>query len=230
MYTYPQNIDMEAWFPFDCSLIRNGVWRKLPSSSKSIFPVIGAFRNKAGYSYITERTVAILAGRTDKTVRSGMRGLSSIPAVSMRYYTSKHGRRAKGFFFPVPEQESFPFHRCIFEKGLWQHLPPTAQALYPVMRFFSLLDEKLHKLYDSERITQLHSYCNPKKEELIHFAGISGQTLSTAFDSLLACELIESMEKDPGGNTVIWKVYHKTESWFPREYLNDIISSRYGSG
>ncbi len=229
MYNYPEHIDMDAHFPFYCNLIADGVWRKLPPGTKTVFPVIGAFRNTTGYSYITERTVAILAGRTDKTVRNGMRGLAAIPWIETGYYTSERGKRAKQFFFPPLKEDSFPFHRCILEKGLWQHLSPTAQALYPVLRFFALFGKNLHKLYGQDIRDAHFGYCNPTKKELIHFAGISGQTLPSAFQNLIDCELIESMEADPGGNTVIWKVFHRTESWFPRDYLNRLISSRYGS-
>lgn len=237
MYKYPEQIHWTAHFLFDGNIIQNFLWANLPNATKSIFPVIASFQNDRGYAYPSEQTIAILCGRTNKTVRNGVKGLSSLESVSLSHHVTPKGRRAKKFHIEPPPPESplnFPFFTCVLEKGLWQHLSPSAQALYPVMRHFGFFDLQTYKRYNKgnegfseELANRDFDYCIATREQLIHHSGISKQTLVTAFNSLESCELIKPLDKDPGGQTFLWKVFFKTDCWFPRDLLNDKIAKRY---
>lgn len=238
MYKYPDQVNWTSHFLFDGHIIQNYLWASLPSATKSIFPVIASFQNDRGYAYPSEQTIAILSGRTNKTIRNAVKGLSAIESVTLSHHVTPKGRRAKKFHIESSPPESllsFPFFICLLEKGLWQHLRPSAHALYPVMRHFGFFDLQTYRRYNhgneegftEELANRDYDYCIATREQLFAHAGISKQTLAPAFNSLEACELIKPLDKDPGGQTFLWKVFFKTGCWFPRELLNDKISKRY---
>ncbi len=238
MYTFPDQVNWTAHFLFDGRLIEDKKWASLPQGAKTVFPVIACLRNNRGYAYPSEQTIAALSGKTEKTVREAIKGLSKVELISLSHHITEKGRRAKKFHVETPDSGdklTFPFHLCILEKGLWQHLSPSAHALYPVMRHFSFFDEKTSSTYEdqgkasanSDKTERDYNFCSLEQNKLAEYAGISRQTLFPAFDSLASCGLIESLDKDPGGQTFLWKVFFKTESWFARDVLNENILKRY---
>lgn len=239
MYTFPDQVNWTAHFLFDKKMITELVWANLPSAAKSVFPVIGVHRNDRGYAYPTKKTIAILCGRTEKTVGEGIHGLQQFLApLEFSYHITEKGRRAKKYHLetPPPGDDVFPFYRCLMEKGLWQHLSPSAQALYPVMRCFGFFDQKSYKRYQPDdqtpfpeiAMTRDYDYCLLAMGQLAELSGISRQTVKPALQSLISCDLIQVQDKDPGGDAFLWKVFFKTESWFPRDLLNKNAAKRYG--
>ena len=242
MYRFRDEINWTAHFWFDGQLIKKKIWAQLPKASKSVFPVVACHRNQKGIAYPGERTIAILCGRTDKTVRNGIRGLEGLYNIKISNYITSRGKRSKRFYIAAPPRipgRAFPFYRCLLEKGLWQQLTPSAQALYPVMRHFGFFETETYRLYDDaefleEDFTETYKardfdYCEADPLQLILQAGITRQSLQPAFESLISCDLIRPCDRDPGGHVFLWKVFFKTESWFPRDLLNQKISERYGS-
>jgi hypothetical protein len=241
MYRFKEDINWTAHFWFDGQLIKKMIWAKLPKASKSIYPVIACHRNEKGIAYPGERTIAILSGRTDKTVRNGIRALDGLYNIKITNYITSRGRRSRKFFIAAPPRvpgRAFPFYKCLLEKGLWQALNPTAQALYPVMRHFGFFEGDTYRLYqdpgysddnfDSVYRERDFDFCEAEPLQLALHAGISRQSLAPALEDLLACDLIEALDRDPGGHVFLWKVFFKTQSWFPRDALNKKIEERYG--
>ncbi len=242
MYRYTEEINWKAHFWFDKKLVTSKIWARLPKASKSVFPVVGCYRNDRGLAFPSERTIAILCGRTDKTVRTGIRGLDGLYNLKILPYITSRGRRSKKFYLAAPPRKpgrAFPFYRCVLEKGLWQALTPTAQALYPVMRTFGFFDQDMYRSFDDpdfkeedfDRVYRERDfdYCEADPLQLVLHAGISRQSLEAALRSLEKNNLVQVADRDPSGHPWLWRVYFKTKSWYPRDLLNDRIAKRYGS-
>ena len=138
MYQFSDDINRDVFFRFDKRWVENMNWALLPNSSQSILPIIASHCNESGGSFPSERTLAILSGRSDKTVRGGIQGLSGFPGFEVNSYITKRGRRAKKFRMTFPPKREkgrcFFFYKQIIEGGNWLKLKPASQALYPVMR------------------------------------------------------------------------------------------------
>ena len=121
MYQFREKINYQQFFRFDKKLVENMNWALLPKSSKAVFPVIACHCNDKGESFPSERTIAIMSGRTDKTVRDGIKGLETFPGFKFTFYVTSRGRRAKRFYINQPSTDIkgriFPFHKCIIEGG-----------------------------------------------------------------------------------------------------------------
>ena len=65
----------EIFFKWDKSLIESKKWAALPKAAKSIFPVIAVHCNAKGECNPSQRKIADLSGRTEKTVSEGIKAL-----------------------------------------------------------------------------------------------------------------------------------------------------------
>lgn len=184
------------------------VQRHTRSTLHSTIAVIVCHRNTQGVAFPGEQTIAILSGRTEKTVRQGIRGLEGFPGITIDNYVTKRGQRSKKFCILKPPQvpgRAFPFHRQILESGNWLHLLPSAQALYPVMRCFSFFDYDVSQLYlcqedDNEMYgaefneiyqSRQWDFCEAEKSVLAKYAGITPKSMYQALSSLETNFLIE---------------------------------------
>ena len=231
-YQFKNKINETNFFWWDKELIRSKVWGGLPSASKAVFPVIVCHCNKNGIAFPSEGTISALCGRTEKTVRKGINGLDVLPNLHWERYVTKTGHYSRKFYYTRPNSRErgscFPFYKWIIESGIWQELKPTAQALYPVMRYFSFFDRDLFFEIDEILIeddegdecykNREYDYCDAEKDILADYAGINGYSLSSALDSLEENCLIESIENDD-----MWRVYIKSKdmTFFKRDYLNN---------
>jgi hypothetical protein len=213
-------------------------WAILPKASKAVFPVIACHCDKNGLSFPGERTIGILSGNTDKTVREGLRGLRDFPEFKMSYYITKRGRKAKRFFLNLPSQNlkgrSFPFYKFLLESGQWRELKPTAKALYPVMRHWGYFD--IYKYAEEEDLeldecdmneiypVREYDFCEAEKRLMAEHAGISVRSINGALVSLQNNFLVELL-----GGMYGWKVYLKSkdQTIWKRDYLNKKIMKAY---
>ena len=195
MYHFKDKIDYKGHFWFDKKLIENKNWALLPKASKAIFPVIASFSNKEGETFPKEQTIAILSGNTDKIVRKGIKGLEGFPGISIENYVTRRGRRSKRYIISKPPKDkgrAFPFYKSIFETGLWLHLKPSAQALYPVMRHFGFFDlerydkEGEYQVSDFDEVykDRTYDFCDAEVNVLAEYAGITTRSVYNAFKSL----------------------------------------------
>ena len=144
MYQFKEVINQINFFWWDKKLIKNKNWAELSKASKAVFPVIACHCNKKGIAFPSEETISALCGRTEKTVREGVKGLLGFPNFKWNHYITSRGHHSKEFHLRIPNPgekgRCFPFYKWIIESGIWQNLKPTAQALYPVMRNFAFFD------------------------------------------------------------------------------------------
>lgn len=237
MYQFKNECNHENFFWWSKRLIENKNWALLPTSSKAVWPVIACFCDQKGVAFPGEQTIGPLAGRSDKQVRAGIKGLESFPDFKMTYYTTKRGRRSKKFYLRLPSRNasgrSFPFYKFLLDSGAWRELKPTAQALYPVMRFFSYFNidtyneiedqEAMPNEFDEVYTNRCYDFCYADKYLMAELANINIRSLSSALNSLTENYLIEQI------NNKSWKVFLQTKdsmTW-KREYLNEKLLKSY---
>jgi hypothetical protein len=238
MYQFKEEFNHNQFFWWDKKLIENLNWALLPTSSKTVFPVIACHANNKGEAFPGEQTIAIIAGISDKIVREGIRGLEAFPNFRYDYYLSRRGKRSKRFFINIPSNNNrgsaFPFYKFILEAGIWREMRPTAKALYPVLRHFGFFDINLYSEIedlefceaDMEEVFPYREYdfCDADLGILAEFAGIHRNSIKAALDDLERNFLIQPLVVYSG-----WKVFlrSKDNTIWKRDYLNKKILSSY---
>lgn len=220
-------------------------WASIPKSSKAILPVIAAHCDDKGESFPSERTLAILSGRSDKTVREGIQGLIGFPGFSVENYITKRGRRAKRFIMTFPpereEGRSFFFYKYLIEGGNWRLLKPVSQALYPVMRYFAYFDEEVYLAneegaedeYDPMEFKEFYKArkwecCEAETTILAKYSHITRPSVYEALRDLGKYFLVEKMGKSDEGVDQ-WKVFIRPPTYYKRDFLNMEVARTYGT-
>jgi len=208
-------------------MFSQGIWATLPKASKAIFPVLSCFRDgKTGVAFPSEQTVAILSGRTDKVVRMGIKGLEGFPGVQMERYLTARGRWSRRFFITAPPQEkgrAFPFFKAVVTGGYWLFLTPTAQALYPVMRYFSFYEfwsAEERDDFDEQFLNRAFEYCEAETVVMAEHAGIDRRSMGPALKSLEQQCLVEPEEDR-------WKVWLRPSKFHVSLQLNGWTAMKY---
>jgi len=239
MFHFTDDLKRNQFFWFEKHLFSNMNWAKIPKASKAIYPVIRSYCNRNGESFPGEETTSALCGRIEKIVRSGVKGLEGFPGIRLETYTSKRGRSTKKFTCKIPRYEKgkvFPFHRDILLGGNWAQLKPTAQALYPVMRFFGYNDYyeywgALEEEKGEEVDLELHwedykfrefDFCEAEQGKLCEYAGIAPRSYWQAINNLIEHCLIQRIEEEEGK----YKVYLHPPRIYKRAYMNKQIMER----
>ena len=237
MYQFDENLNHDRIFPFDKKWIENMNWATLPKSSKAVLPVILAHCNGKGLAFPGEQRIAILSGRTEKQARQGINGLTGFPGFKWQNYTTKRGKRGKRFFMrPVQKGNgrTFPFRTMIIYGGNWSQLRPSAQAVYPVLRYFSFFDiydyfieieedepDETAEDFNEVFANRDFDFCNANYSKLAEYAGIARRSVTAAMNSLVDGCLLESATEHE------WKVYVRPPKRFRPSYLNSQIKKRY---
>ena len=239
MYQFSENLNHDVFFRFDKKWIENMNWALLPKTSKAILPVIGIHCDPKGHSFPSERTIAILAGISDKSVREGIQGLLGFPGFEVSRYISSRGRRAKKYHLTLPPEReknrSFFFHRVIVDGGNWSELKLVSQALYCAMRYFAYFDQDIY--CDETEDTDLDDFnelyknrkwelCSAEKNILAKYAGLSRPSVDEALKDLEKKFLIESFGRNDEGE-LCWKVFLIPPKYFKRDFLNGKIKKAY---
>jgi hypothetical protein len=233
----------DTFFRFSTGLVREKLWAKLPPASKAIYPVIGVHCNAKGWAFPGQLTIAILSGRTPKTVRQGIKDLETLLlGFNAEPDVTSTGQRSYRYHIKPPPKKpgaSFFFHKKIIEGGNWLHLSPAAQALYPVLRTFGYFDLEAydgslpHEWLERYKDRQL-DFVNMDIEVMAEYAGISERSLDSAMQSLLKHNLIAEVEETAEFDSVYdpefptWAVYVKPEYRYEAEDLNELVEKRYG--
>ncbi len=216
-------------------MIENKNWALLPKSSKAVWPVIACHANERGIAYPGERTIAILAGVSDKVAREGISRLDAFPGFDWDYYLTKRGKRSKKFKVKLPtvnnRGNAFRFYKFILEAGFWSEIRPSAKALYPVMRYFGYFDffaysELEYVDYAADEIysNREYDFCKAEIGVLAKYAGIHRNSVYSALENLESNILIEPTAEYYG-----WKVFlrSKDDNILKRDYLNEKIMRSY---
>lgn len=245
MYKFRDEINYINFFKFDRELVRSGKWANLPKASKSVYPVILAHCNARGTAFPGQETIAILSGRTEKTVREGIKGLQEFPGFKAYKILTGRGHlsyRYKIDITPDGKGRSFSLYKCLFESGYWSELSPCAHSLYIVMRTFAFFDgylfcelENLDE-YEGYEVSELiengiyqereYDFVNADMDLLADYAGISSDRgFTDALNSLEENHLIEPTDSIDGFNT--WKIYRIPQFYIRRAWLNESVKKRY---
>jgi hypothetical protein len=247
MYQFKDEINYINFFRFDKMLVRSGKWADLPKASKSVYPVILVHCNKKGIAFPGQETIAILSGRTEKTVREGIEGLKRFLGLKAHKMLTGRGRWSYRYEINITPDEkgrSFSLYKCLFESGHWRRLSSCAHSLYIVMRTFAFFEgENYCALEDLDEdygfgVNRLiengvyqkrkYDFVNADMDVLAEHAGInSGRGLHDALDSLEKNHLIEPTGPLDGYDT--WKIFRIPPIYFPPSLLNDAVEKRYGN-
>jgi hypothetical protein len=237
-FTKLQDDQREIFFRFPRHIITDKIWAALPLASKVALPPIAVHMNQHGKAIPSEERIAMLCGRTEKTVRSGVRGLEDLwPGFRTENYVTRRGKRAKRYVFgqmPKDSKAYFGFRRLIIDGGNWHQLQatPTACALYPVMRQFSyclgrdeLLDDEASEdfeSFDEAYRARAFDQCDADPAVLCEYAGISRNSLYPALQALIDACLIEPEQT----HDAWYRVYLVPPHYFKREWLNDQLAAK----
>ncbi len=232
MYHFPEKVNYTNFFRFDRRWIKNMNWARISPAARAVLPVIACHCNDQGVSFPGEDVIAALSGRTPKTARQGIRDLDGFPGLTWEHYLTRRGKRGKRFILELPQKgergRSFFFHRAILDGGNWAELSPAAQAVYPVLRYFSYFDQDEvddpGESFDDDYRSRGYELCSASKSEVARFAGVSRYALPAAMESLKKCFLSEASEDGNGDH--LWKVFLIPPRFFRRGYLN----TRLGEG
>lgn len=235
MYHFPNDIKWNIFFRFDKRLIENLNWAHISTAAKAIFPVIACHCNERGESFPGEEAIAALSGLTPKSARKGVHNLEGFPGFNWKYYQTRYGRRGKRFNIEFPKNNSdkgqtFFFYRCIIDGGIWRELKPTAQALYPVMRYFSRYDidedEGVEDKSDFEEHFKNRQWelCGAEVGQLSMYAGINRRSFSEAIQSLEKNFLVEAHVDGYGEK--LWKVYLRPKMYWKASVLNQKLRNK----
>jgi hypothetical protein len=248
MYQFKDKINYTNFFRFDKELVRRKKWANLPKASKSVYPAIVVHCDAKGVAFPGQETIAILAGRTPKTVREGLKGLEGFPGFESYKALTGRGHKATRYKIDVTPDEtgrSFSLYKCIFESGWWSLCSPNAHSLYIVMRTFSFFEGELYcELEDipeetdydlvgkliEDRIYQNRKYdfISAEFDVMSEYSGIRSKSgLSDAIQNLEKNCLIQPLRSNDGDR--IWKIYRIPPIFFPPSLRNDKVKSRYGN-
>lgn len=230
-FHFPNEVEWTYYFRFDKLWIKNLNWARISSAAKTVLPVIAWHCNEHGKAFPGEERIAALSGLTVKSVRKGIIDLKDFPGFEWSYYRTCHGKRGKQYFIEFPPKyekgRAFSLYRGIMDGGIWHELKPSAQALYPVLRYLSRYDvdkdgveEDLSKFKESfaERRWEL---CCARIGQLAHLTGISRRSIADAMLSLQENFLVET-HVDSNGKKA-WKVFLIPDRVLSPHYLNQSL-------
>ncbi|MBZ0256751.1 helix-turn-helix domain-containing protein [bacterium] len=219
------------FFKFDKSIVTEKVWAKLPSASKTIYPVIGTFANKQGMAFPGVDTIAQVSGVCEKTVRTGVKSLVLPDHLEIKKKPNKRGHYQFFYTFKsTPESKTgfFGFNKVIVQGQNWSLASQAAHAVYITMRAFDSVNPYLYEEIEEDSCFKLpkeddklikacskqYAFCDAEREVLAEYSGINPRCLSSALKSLEEHFLIKcfkSNENDFNG----WIVYRTPPGFFP---------------
>jgi len=244
MYQFKEEINHENFYLFDKHLVLHKHWAKLPLASKNIYPVIASFCDKQGKAFPSQQTIAILSGRTEKTVRKGIEGLLRLHGFNVSSKVTNKGHKQKVYNIKRAAEMKgrvVAIYKSIFEGGNWCELTQAAQALYIPMKVFSFFRgevyselENIEYFYnvqamidDGEYQSRKYDFVNAEFDILASYAGIGESTVPTAIASLEKRHLIKpTVEID---DYPTWKIFTIPPKFYKRDWLNKKVAERYSS-
>jgi DNA-binding transcriptional regulator YhcF (GntR family) len=235
MYKFTDELNGN-FFRFDKNLVLKKRWAKLPKASKAIFPIIGVHCNAQGWAFPSERTIAVLAGVCENTVREGIKGLKRYRFFAVDTHVTSRGHRANKYFIKPPPKNkgaSAFFYKAVVIGGNWLHLIPSAKALYPVLKIYAFYDYLAYieeVKHESETAAVLYEerdfdFVQADLDVMAEYAGLSQKSVKKALENLEEHSLIEEAYPIDGHQT--WKLYEIPPRRYEADYLNQVAAKRY---
>ncbi|ACL05863.1 hypothetical protein Dalk_4181 [Desulfatibacillum aliphaticivorans] len=245
MYQFKPNARKDIFFRFSNDIVDSERWAMLPPASKSIYPVIGVHCNKDGLAFPGQETIAILAGITPKTVRSGIEGLLRLPNFTVQSYYSNRGRVAKKYQLKLPDKDRsktyFGFSKRFIDGGNWSQLKPGAHALFPVIQRCSWFDYDYYieskdgeleynpsEFFSEHYGEREYDFLDAELGFLTSRAGVGQTTVLAALEELEKRYFIEETENFWRRGSRAWKVFLTPPMIYKPEWLNEQAQKRYG--
>lgn len=239
-YKFPDRINYENFFKFKKDFVTagNSIWRGLPLSTKSIYPVIGCHTDKSGVAYPSQQTIADFCGCTAKTVREGIQGLLKIPWVGLKNKITTRGTTQKIYTITPPDEETkfFSFYKAIIESGIWrelsiQHNSKAAHAVYCTCMAYAVFDYDLYhdleddvedenEFFPEDYKCREYDFLYAELDVVAYKSGVSIPTARKAIQALIDVKLLEEI---PGMEYQTWKIYRYPSISYKREYLNKCL-------
>ena len=254
MYQFTDEINHENFFQIEKSLIKtedvlpDTVWRKLPLSTKSIYPVIGCHAGKNGIAYPGQESIAALSGMDVDTVRKGVEYISDIPSIELKERYTGRGVLQRKWEFPKINnynEKIFSFYRAVLESGCWRMLrkecrSEAAHAVYCTLlahgwfefdlyaEVRSRIDEKEVDLNERE-FFDLDDGRYPYRDydfvfvdevqRMAYLSGVSEKTYRKAIEALKEVKLLEPIPEEFYHKPVC-RIFRKPPIRYTRECLN----------
>jgi|GEM_PF-1279056 hypothetical protein len=243
-YKFPDQINYDNFFKFrkDFVTAGNSLWRGLPLSTNSIYPVIGCHTNKDGAAFPSQQTIADLCGCTAKTVREGIEGLLSIPWVTIKSKITARGTRQKTYIIKPGNEDTkyFSFFKAVLESGIWrelsiQHNSKGAHAVYCTCLAYGVFDADLYEELgdmDCSMTEFFEDDLYQDREYDFLFADIdviafkAGVSLPTARKAIQALIDVKLLEEIPDMENQTWKIMRSPSVYYERDYLNDCLKQK----
>ena len=249
MYQYKENPNENTFFKIPKSYVHSKLWRGLPLSTKSIFPVIGSHMNSRGVAYPGQETIAALSGCDLKTVRTGIEGMLNMPNVEIRTKITKQGRRMKKYKFtpPTKKEPAFSFYGSVITFGHWRLLRKqlkanASHAVYVTLLAYAFYDIELDlslrtkekRLFPLERLSDFYKTDFPKRKyefvsaELDITASQSGVSLKTAKKAILALQKVGLLKEIPveihQKPYRVYQIFKQPPTMYSRDDMNSTLS------
>lgn len=243
-YKFPDKINYLNFFKFRKDLVTagNSIWRGLPKSTKSIYPVIGCYTDKHGVAFPSQQTIADLCGCTSKTVRDGIQGLLKIPWVELKNKITSRGTTQKIYTITPPNEDTkyFSFYRAILDSGIWRELSTqynskAAHAVYCTCMAYAKFDFGLYAeledvednpnvfFEDDQYPNREYDFLYAELDVIAHKSGVTNKTAKKAIQALIEVKLLEEIQDT---ETQTWKIYRSPSIFFKREYLNECLAEK----
>ena len=245
MYRYKEELNSNNFFKFRKSFVRSKLWRQLPLSTKSIYPVIACHMNKKGKAFPSQETIGILSGCSLKTVREGTKGLFKMPCCNISSKVNKRGQRGKLYRFEMPENNEyfFSFYKAVIEYGQWRILRKdfkshAAHAVYCTLMAFSFFEidlynelegteyysDSINNFYENEFSYRHYDFVAPELSVVAEYSGIGESTAEKACQALLNVKLLKAVPEEVNiYDTQVWQIFRIPTVFYARDYLNDSL-------
>lgn len=220
----------------------NSIWRGLPLSTKSIYPVIGCHTNNAGVAFPSQQTIADLCGCTAKTVREGIQGLLKIPWVELKSRITSRGAMQKLYTIKPADDETkcFSFYKSILESGIWRELSiqyksKAAHAVYCTCLAYAFFDYELYaeleldhdydptNFWNDDYADRDYDFLAAELDIIAYKSGVSPPTARKAIQALIDNSLLYEI---PDMEPQTWKIKRKYPVYYDRDYLNGCLAKK----
>jgi hypothetical protein len=241
MIQSPFDLRGNLFIQIPTSIFDSFLWKELPLASKEILPAILKYSNEFGTCFPSQKTIADLAGVTEKTVREGLKGLDGLPSFYREKYVTRRGHTSYRYRVDRIHEgvKTISIRHPFFNEGNWSQLNSVAKAVFPVLKYFSWWDFKVYEYDEDIEIElgadlssqnypyRLYDYANPEPENVAEYAGISLRSLKSAYASLSEHHFIEHHGINDGRD--IWRVFVHPPMVSEPEFLNAQVIESYSA-
>lgn len=186
----------DGFFCFDKKLItkNGGVWRSLPSSTRSIIPSLMYHSNSNGKCFPSQATMAEHTGLSIRSINRGVSALNKLDGYDVDTKNKSYSNKVTNYIVNTNFEDGFIIGRSMIDSGRWSELSSGAKNLYLTLRLWSIIDhgdksdDTGMSEYDKFRMNDVIKYKN--KADLSRHSGISRNMINKYIDELKIKDVI----------------------------------------